>query len=387
MKWSVLTTTLLTTFSSLQTAAAQDDLLTNVTIFTPPRNYTVPRTLYARTLLLNQNCKHEDQNTLLATWENYLPNNNSFPYMPIYQSLDLGETWTERSRVYDQVNGWGLRYQPFLYELAEPIGEFEKGTVLLAASSIPDDLSETQIDLYASKDKGYTWKFVSHIAHGGLALPNNGLTPVWEPYLMTYQGEMICYYSDQRDNATYGQKLVHQVSPDLLSWGPVVDDVAQPKYTDRPGMPIVSELPNGKYFFTYEFGGGPVDGNSSGDYTFPVFYRISSDPLDFDNAEDHALVATDGTVPVSSPYNVWTPAGGENGTIVVTCGTLSEVFINQALGAEDAWVKVETPEGVSYTRTLLVLPDKSEILITGAGELGGKRNKVTTSSIDLDDDE
>ena len=56
--------------------------------------------------------------------------------------------------MYDQVNGWGLRYQPFLYELAEPIGGYEAGTILLAGNSIPDDLSQTQIDLYASTDKG-----------------------------------------------------------------------------------------------------------------------------------------------------------------------------------------------------------------------------------------
>ena len=127
-------------------------LLTNVTIFTPPRDYTDPRTLYARTLLLNQN--GEKDNVLLATWENYLPNNNSNPYMPIWESYDLGATWSERARVHDQVNGWGLRYQPFLYELAEPIGDYPPGTVLLAANSIPQDLSETQIDLYASADKG-----------------------------------------------------------------------------------------------------------------------------------------------------------------------------------------------------------------------------------------
>lgn len=184
---------------------------------------------------------------------------------------------------------------------------------------------------------------------------------------MTYKGQMIVYYSDQRDKATYGQKLVHQVSSDLLSWGEVVDDVAQPKYTDRPGMPIVSKLPNGKYIVAYEFGGGPVAGNASAEYTFPVYYRISRNPLEFNKAKDHALVATDGTVPVSSPYNVWTPAGGKHGTIVANCGTLSEVFINKKLGAPDAWVEVPTPDGISYTRTLLVLPDPSEILITGAG--------------------
>lgn len=130
----------------------QASTFSNVTIFSPPENYTVPRTLYARTLLLNQDC--ETDNVLLATWENYLPDNDSFPYFPIYQSLDGGISWEERSRVYDLVNKWGLRYQPFLYELAEPIGNFTPGTILLAGNSIPDDLSQTQIDLYASIDEG-----------------------------------------------------------------------------------------------------------------------------------------------------------------------------------------------------------------------------------------
>ena len=123
-----------------------------VTVFDPPADYTVPRTLYARSLLLNQN--HERDAVLLATWENYLSNNDSFPYFPIYQSYDGGLSWSERSRVYDQINGWGLRYQPFLYELSQPIGQFVAGDILLAGNSIPDDLSQTQIDLYVSKDQG-----------------------------------------------------------------------------------------------------------------------------------------------------------------------------------------------------------------------------------------
>lgn len=138
------------------------NLLTNVTIFDPPKNYTIPRTLYARTLLLNQNC--EEDNVILATWENYLPTDNASapcpdncpinPYIPIYQSTDGGETWSERAKVYDQVNGWGLRYQAEIYELSEPIGNYSAGTILLAANSIPADLSETKIDVYASTDAG-----------------------------------------------------------------------------------------------------------------------------------------------------------------------------------------------------------------------------------------
>lgn len=147
-------------------------------LFVPPSDYTDPRVLYARTAELAFS-----QNALLATWENYSPEPPPV-YFPIYRSTDHGASWTHISNVTDQVNGWGLRYQPFLYELREDFAGFEKGTVLLAGNSIPTDLSASQIDLYASRDGGVSWEFVSHVAAGGEALPDNGLTPVWEPFIM-----------------------------------------------------------------------------------------------------------------------------------------------------------------------------------------------------------
>lgn len=146
---------------SAQGGGSSRQLLTNVTVFDPPDNYTVPRTLYARVRKLG--C--DGSNTLLATWENYLPTENNTapcpdncplnPYIPVWESSDLGETWSERSRVYDTQNGWGLRYQPDLYEMTESIGNYSAGTLLVAANSIPADLSETKIDVYASTDKGW----------------------------------------------------------------------------------------------------------------------------------------------------------------------------------------------------------------------------------------
>ncbi|KAF2085049.1 glycoside hydrolase family 93 protein [Saccharata proteae CBS 121410] len=341
----------------------------NVTIFTPPSNYTVPRTLYARTLALEQD-REQQGNVLLATWENYSPEP---VYFPIYRSTNLGKTWHEWSRVYDQVNGWGLRYQPFLYELPAPIGDFSAGTILLAGNSIPANLSQTKIDLYASTDKGTSWNFVSSIARGGEALPNNGLTPVWEPFIMMWRGKIIVYYSDQRD-PTHGQKLVHQVSGDLLTWEDPVDDVAYSNYTFRPGMTTVSKLPFGQYIMTYEFYG-------AAEADFAVYYRMSRDPTDFNASEGQVLRATDGTVPVSSPYNVWSPTGGPLGTIAVSSGTNSEIFLNHHLGAPDNWTKVPTPEGASYSRNLRVLPDIATMMITGGGVLDGTSNKVTTSTV------
>ena len=133
----------------------------SVKVYSPPSSYKIPRVLYARALLLQHGkedtASQESKNgkvepgTILATWENY---SSEPPYFPIYKSTDKGKTWSEISRVKDQVNGWGLRYQPQLFELPMPMGGFPEGTILLAGSAIPEDLSVTQIDLYASTDRG-----------------------------------------------------------------------------------------------------------------------------------------------------------------------------------------------------------------------------------------
>ncbi|KAF2822516.1 glycoside hydrolase family 93 protein [Ophiobolus disseminans] len=341
-------------------------------IFTPPSNYTDPRVLYARSAQLSDG-------TLLATWENYSPEPPKV-WFPIYQSKDGGYTWKELSRVQDTQNGWGLRYQPFLYVLKKDFAGYKEGTVLLAGSSIPTDLSKTQIDLYASTDKGKSWKFVSHMAAGGEARPNNGLTPVWEPFLMEYKNTLIHYYSDQRDNATYGQKMVHQTTKDLKTWGPVIDDVTSSRYTDRPGMPTVQLLPNGKYIMAYEYGGGPTESTS---YQFPVFYKIASDPEQFGAATGVGIKATDGTIPTGSPYVVWSPVGGKNGTIIVSAHSSGDIYINKGLG-EGPWVKVATPEKSHYTRHLRVLKDSNKLLIMGGGQLPpSTTNKVQVTVMDI----
>jgi hypothetical protein len=118
-------------------------------------------------------------------------------YFPIFQSVDGGETWKEISKVTDQVNGWGLRYQPFLYEMPVSVGKYSAGTILCAGNSIPTNLSHTRIDVYASFDKGYSWEFVSHVASGGAAVPDNGVPAIWEPFILWYDGQIVIYYSDQ----------------------------------------------------------------------------------------------------------------------------------------------------------------------------------------------
>jgi len=371
MRFSTIILSLVSIVSALPQQKAPETFAQRV-IFTPPSNYTDPRVLYARSAQFSDG-------TLLATWENYSPEPPKV-YFPIYQSKDGGYTWKELSRVQDTQNGWGLRYQPFLYILQNDFAGYKKGTVLLAGSSIPTDLSKTQIDLYASTDEGKSWKFVSHMAAGGEARPNNGLTPVWEPFLMEYKGTLIHYYSDQRDNATHGQKMVHQTTKDLKTWGPVIDDVAYPRYTDRPGMPTVQLLPNGKYIMAYEYGGGPTN---SASYQFPVTYKIVSDPEKFGAAPGIALKTTDGTIPTGSPYVVWSPVGGKNGTVIVSAHSSGDIYINKRLG-EGPWVKVATPEKSHYTRHLRVLNDPTKLLIMGGGQLPpSTTNKVQLTVMDI----
>ncbi|KAF7860598.1 uncharacterized protein EAF02_010832 [Botrytis sinoallii] len=356
-------------------ALAPFSTFSDVTIFTPGANWTDPGVLYARTVEL-------PGGVLLATWENYSPE-PPLVYFPIFKSTDGGESWKHISNITDQVNGWGLRYQPFLYYMTEKVGKYPAGTILATGNSIPTDLSETQIDVYASLDHGYTWEFVSTVANGGAAVPDNGVPAIWEPFLLTYKGQIVLYYSDQRD-PLYGQKLVHTVSSDLLTWGAIVDDVHYSTYTARPGMTTISKLPNGKYIMTYEYGGGPTVNNTS-TYLFPVYYRISSSPLTFLSAPGTPLITNNGIQPTGSPYNVWSPTGGANGTIIVSSGGRSEVFVNRALGAADAWKTVATPEGTSYTRHLRVLDsNKNHLLIAGGGILPpSTTNKVTVSVIDI----
>lgn len=303
-------------------------------------------------------------------------------YFPIYKSVDGGESWKEISKVTDQVNGWGLRYQPDLYVLPKRVGKFPAGTILCSGNSIPTDLSLTKIDVYASQDKGHTWEFVSSVARGGAAIPNNGIPAIWEPFVMYYKGQIVLYYSDQRDPA-YGQKLIHATSKDLLTWSADVEDVVSATYTDRPGMTTVVQLPNGKYMMTYEFGGGPTIPAGTA-YKFPVYYRINDSPLDFNKSVSLPIYTNDKIQPEGSPKVVWSPVGGVNGTIIVSCGTKSQVFINQALGDVNAWRTVPTPEGVSYTRHLRVLSNPNYLLIMGGGVLPpSTTNKVTVSVIDL----
>lgn len=129
---------------------------------------------------------------------------------------------------------------------------------------------------------------------------------------------------------------------------------------------------NGKYILTYELGPERLAGSR-----YPVHYRISSSPLEFENATDYLLKTQDGTIPNSAPYVVWTPAGGVNGTILVSDGKYSELFLNTAYGDPGAWVNVKSGVPGSYSRALQVMGNSSLVLAVDGGPYRSASSNVT----------
>jgi hypothetical protein len=144
-------------------------------------------------------------------------------------------------------------------------------------------------------------------------------------------------------------------------------DVVYPTKSWRPGMSVIAKLGTGQYMLTYELGGAPEDPSAA---PYAVHYKIASNPLLFNSSTPIFLNATNGNswfVPSSCPYPVWTPAGGVNGTIVLSEGRTGNLFINKANGLPGYWQEVTSHLKGGYTRALTVMPDNSTILVVNGG--------------------
>ncbi|KAK4186972.1 Sialidase [Podospora australis] len=339
--------------SSLQTDPVPFSPFSRRIIYDPPAG---SRASYPRQAELQDG-------TLLVTTtvmgDSFFRANASFP---VFESKDGGVTWDWISNITDQVNGWGMSAQPAIYELPEPLGGFEAGTILASGNSWSDN--GTRIDLYASTDKARTWQFVSRVAEGGRPNTTNGATPIWEPFLLAYNHELIVYYSDQRD-PEHGQKLAHQRSADLRTWGPVVNDVAYELYIARPGMTVVAHIPPiNKWILVYEY---PIGNSSSHGVNYPVYYRLAEHPTEFDSAPGIPIVIEGKVAPNASPYVVWSPSGGPNGTIIVSDADRDEVYSNRFGGDPEKWEMHPCSQPSAYSRALHVFNKYPENLMVLGG--------------------
>lgn len=361
------------------------------TLYSTPGHAPTVGAMYPRAIQI----KHQEgsKGNLLATFEHYMHREPSFP---IYRSTDKGETWHLLSEVEDTRNRWGMKFQPHLFELPRQVGEFPAGTIFCSGNSIPADLSATELLVYVSKDGGKSWEFLSSIIKGGRAIyPNTTDTPVWEPFLgLDSSGRLVAYYSDERYyDDKLDQLLAHKVSEDGgKTWGKEVFDVAVPDGKTRPGMAVVAKLGNGKYIMVYELVG--VEG-------IPVHYKISNDGIDWGNPAETGkrIENKEGHFLKSTPYVIWTPYGGKNGTIIASgmgINVNGEVkgngyMINKNSG-EGEWTYLEAPISYNptdppggYSQTMITLDESGkEILQLVPVPNGNKSNMdIKYSKFDL----
>lgn len=334
------------------------------------------------------------QGDLLLTFEGQ-------PHFRFYRSSDNGATWAEDSEIPE------LRWQPTLLELPHPVGEFAAGTILAAGMSHPGDGRQV-LSLYASKDGGRSWEFVSVIEEGrqGPYNPDQrlGVTripTVWEPNLgLDHAGRLVAYYATERHkDLGYNQASAYRTSPDGgRTWGDVRFLTAIGDGYVRPGMPVVTTLPDGRFFAIYEIVSAPwmpIEPPNRGDlWVSPVFFKIS-DPIPpachepgggpetcrrevtYGNpGELGTLILADRHETINAtPYVAWSPWGGEHGTLIATGReTIRNVegkvgngaLINRNLG-QGLWELVETPIAYEtgnngYSQVVLPIGDGREIL-------------------------
>jgi hypothetical protein len=336
--------------------------------FTPER---IEGASYPRVIQLKIGAQ---KGTLLATFARRGP-------LMIFRSTDNGDTWQQFSEV-PQLEG-----EPCLYELPVKIGEFPAGTVMACGGSLPGKApGQRSLDVAVSKDGGKSWAYLSTIATGGLGrydpMDRAGLSrdqaPVFEPNLFAdAQNRLVAYFSDERDKKNgYSQLLDHEVSTDGgKSWGPPVYDVAIPDGLSRPGMAIIARDGKGKFYMSYELVSAP--GYALEPRTNSTHLRTSMDGLNWGDVKSSGTLVQDRwrQFPNGTPYIVWSPWGGPDGTLLVTgrsvvrdeIGRIGQgMFVNQH-GGEGMWSLVETPidydiNGDGYSQTMLPLGDGREIL-------------------------
>jgi hypothetical protein len=361
--------------------------------------------------------------------------------IPMYKSDDNGTTWQYLTDVkapaYASSNSAYSKYvsnwtNPYLYVLPQAVGNLASGTLMMATVTSGDDYnyldqkaanssytpthdgdrSNTAIALYASTDSGATWNVVNIITTGtwsnGLSYPATENTyhqndPVWEPYLMVYNNQLVAYYSDENDYTGYDsttgvptvdpnnattpdagtQILAHRTWDGVSSsWSSPVVDVSGTTVTNssgyseigggRPGMTNVVQTSDGKWMMTFEYWGG-------GDN---VRYKIASDPLHFFSVGGTAgtgvtsLSVTSGSSALSrggSPVLLRLP----NGRIVFNAAGSGDVWTNAGGSSTGAWTQQHTTMSSAYSRSLTYIPG------TGRVEIVGGTTTISYADIDF----
>jgi hypothetical protein len=177
------------------------------------------------------------------------------------------------------------------------------------------------------------------------------------------------------------QKLSKIRTSDGVTWRDSSDAVATTAPSDRPGMIVVSKLPTGEYFMSYEICGDPITGPKCAAY-----YRMSRDGWNYGPPSDRGkrIETADGQYFEHAPANIWSPSPlSPNGVILVVGQVLHNhdnsvaqqngrvLFENTLLDGSGPWSKIKAPVEVpnsydnpcpNYSSALLPVQDGAALL-------------------------
>lgn len=356
-----------------------------------------------------------DDGTLVAAGEDF-----SDSGIPIYRSADKGKTFVKNQQnIHDPTwnnNAFDARWQPTLYVLPEDVGtEMKKGDILLVATSIDagaNNFYQTVLNLYISKDAGLNWAFKSEITRSqNMANSDGNENGCWEGNLyVNAEGELTCIFADETDHKEHSQRIARKTTADGNTWSELKEVVALESPTQRPGMPSVTKMKDGKYFLTIEM---------VGENGVPIYWKSSVDGIDWGDVKEKgekiqatvkvkdAISGKEHNTQVflgSSPFCAWTSFGkDENGTIFVTAqrteyagsrpagAAMIDFFVSYDLGA--SWSIVNHPIAYfennsnrpAYSNSMCVSQDGKNMYVVNTiqAKAGSVNNVLTFANVDL----
>lgn len=287
----------------------------------------------------------------------------------LFTSTNNGGTWNALGSV-PVASGSTERCCGTLFEMPQTVGSLAAGTILYAASYFSG--STPAVEVYVSTNEGQSWQYWSTPVVRGDS--NHGL---WEPqFTIASDGALVLFWSDETDPCC-SQKLAQIRTYDGNSWQNQQNTVASTIQADRPGMAVVTKLPSGVYFMSYEL---------CGPAACTVFYRTSADGWNFGTASSMgtAVKSDSGQWFEHAPTNTWSPSVlSGNGAILLIGQVLYEsngsvspyngqvIFVNLTSDGSGPWYTIQAPVKIpnaydnycpNYSSSLLPATNGSSIL-------------------------
>ncbi|GAB3583387.1 sialidase family protein [Amycolatopsis endophytica] len=300
----------------------------------------------------------------------------------IFESADEGASFHQVGEVRDPEGAQG-ECCGSIYELPQRVGRLRAGTLLWAASYGQNGGAgrRMSIRVWSSSDGGRNWTFRSEAAR------SHNHDGVFEPeFTVDSGGTLWIHYADETEAPRYSQVLNRVGSTDGVTWGTKQTTLAIPPDRVRPGMPVVRELPDGRYYFSYEIC------NYGKRYCDPYF-KISADGANYgDPADPGTRVATANGSYFQHAHTVTTFPGGPNGVRLLMVGQIytdssgrplpsngQVLLANDHLGSGD-WYEIPAPAPVpnahndfcpNYSSSLLPVDSGRNVLELAADYDGG----------------